>query len=90
MTKTPLERLSDWEQRHDIAMPDDMLYPQTPAERARDIALTNLHLAADFVRIATEKMAAGQTDSANVSIGDARYHLDLALDNTSGLPQQTV
>ena len=81
MTQTPLERLDAWSQRHDTAMPDDLLYPQTPAERARDMALTNLRLAADFVRIATEMMAAGQTDSANVSIGDALYHLNLALGN---------
>ena len=82
MTQTPLERLHYFSQRHDTAMPDDILYPLTPAERARGMALTNLRLAADFVRIATEKMAVGQTDSANVSIGDALYHLDLALGNT--------
>ena len=83
MTRTPLERLSDWEQRHDTAMPDGLLYPQTPAERARGMALANLRLAADFVRIATEMMAVGQTDSANVSIGDALYHLNMALGNSN-------
>ena len=88
MTRTPLERLSDWEQRHDTAMPDGLLYPQTPAERARGIALANLRLAADFVRIATEMMEAGQTYTANyianARIQSALYHLNLALGNTTG------
>ena len=83
MTQTPLERLHYFSQRHDTAMPDGLIYPQTPAERARDCALTNLRLAADFARIATEKMEAGQTDSANVSIGDALYHLNMALGNSN-------
>ena len=87
MTQTPLERLHYFSQRHDTAMPDGLIYPQTPAERARDCALTNLRLAADFVRIAGDLMAAGQTDIANARIQSALYHLNLALAATQQQPE---
>ena len=91
MTQTPLERLHYFSQRHDTAMPDGLIYPQTPAERARDCALTNLRLAADFVRIATEMMEAGQTYTANyianARIQSALYHLNLALAATQQQPE---
>lgn len=76
---TPLERLRAWENRHDTAMPDELLYPQTEAERAQDRAMTGLRLAADFVRIAQDRMKAGLTDSAHVNIGNAMDHLRRAL-----------
>ena len=71
---TELERLREWEQRHDAGIPPGPLDRQTEAERLRDMIAGNERLAREFDDIARRKEDAGNHVGAELNRGDADWH----------------
>ena len=67
-----LERLREWEQRHDAGIPPGPLERQTPAERIKDMIACNERLARDFDDIASRREASGYEGELNRC--DAAWH----------------
>ena len=69
-----LERLREWEQRHDSGIPPGPLDRQTEAERIKDMIACNERLAREFDGIASRREANGDGSLAALSRIDADWH----------------